>query len=201
MEYEFVYEAEGKEHTGLSFARGERLPVGAAVTVEYDPDDPATAIIEGMRRSSFTWVYGAVPLTIVVLLGLCLVAMYRHNYRVLMLLRFGQIAEASRRPSAAGLATFNQGSESAGRFSNFEFAVAGSTYPAIWYAPAQARSESQTASVVFDPARPERNVIVDGELAQMLSGKGVRSATSKLLDCAAAPLAVVAIWMLSLMLR
>jgi hypothetical protein len=44
---------DGVEREGVSYATGRRLDNGAEVTVEYVPDDPSIARIQGMRREPF----------------------------------------------------------------------------------------------------------------------------------------------------
>ncbi len=53
----------------LIFAQAEKYPAGAAVTVHYDPDDPATSVLETSdemaRQNTWQiWVYFLLPIVI-----------------------------------------------------------------------------------------------------------------------------------------
>ncbi|MCB9851631.1 MAG: DUF3592 domain-containing protein [Phycisphaerales bacterium] len=189
-----AYVVDDTSYENDSYVRGDEFSEGDAVTVSFDPSDPGHGVIPGARRSGFTWWHSAIPLGVLLLLGLGLLLMYRRNYGVLKLLKRGRAAPA--RWNTQSKAPDDE-IQAATLVTNYQFDVAGNTYSALQYtAPAKGkrrRVRTQTAAtdcvtVLYDPRSPKRNVIVDAALIEMIDDS--RSRGDRIIDCATAPVAI-----------
>ncbi len=93
-EYGFSFTARSEEKvTGISYSTGQEWSVEDKVTVEYVPEDPSIARIQGARSSTFTpWVLFVLifPIVGAALFGMAAIG----GVRQAALLRYGQIADA-----------------------------------------------------------------------------------------------------------
>jgi hypothetical protein len=83
-----------RSREGLSYASGTRLQPGAQVTVEYDPDDPETSRVQGLRTAPFSagmWFVAIFPL---IGWGMIVAGLLRGR-RHLRLLKTGRVAQGA----------------------------------------------------------------------------------------------------------
>jgi hypothetical protein len=93
-EYAFAFTTRGEEKvTGRSYFSGARWSVGESVTIEYVPDEPAIARIQGARISVFSPSVLLILIFPVVGAYFFLTAAFR-GWRQVMLLRHGLTADA-----------------------------------------------------------------------------------------------------------
>jgi hypothetical protein len=166
-EYEFRYELDGKTRTGKSHTVGQRFDVGDSVEIVLDPQRPDSArIAHTRRRFAPLWVI-AVPLVVMLLLGVGIVGNYAFNFRTLYLARNGLVAIATRRVQGTDSDLADTVSPRA-TLSKYEFQVGKQTYPVdprSWLT-----GQAETIPVLYAPHNPARNVGLGERAWAMLSG-------------------------------
>lgn len=145
--YEFRFVLNEETIQGSSFVAGNTpLDEGDPVEIEYDPSDPQSARIRGMRRESVpAWVRGLFGLPLP-LLAIGLIGTLRDNFRLLGLLRRGELGDAERVESSPPRyrTTINA--------ANFDVRVA----------PHETPDGNQThGRVLFHPRSPRQNVLLE----------------------------------------
>lgn len=203
-QYTIVYEVDGQSYTSDSYTRGRKFKDGDEVDIEYDPAAPAKGMIAGTRPSNFVWWHSAIPLGVLLLLGLGLGGMYVHNVRALWLLRHGQVAHARWiEPQPGSQESHDDASQIPSMHSNYHFDIDGRFYRARMHSPGSRfarRRESSSASqddaaiVLYNPRKPAHNIIVNGGLADLIDG--CRTPWDHVIHCAPAPLALLALLVL-----
>ncbi|HPF41676.1 MAG TPA: DUF3592 domain-containing protein [Phycisphaerae bacterium] len=195
-QFNVEYSVDGQTYATKGFLRGKPYDVGDEVRVEYDEENPAAGGLAGARATSMTWWHSAIPLGVLMLLGLGIVGMYGRNYRLQRLIRRGHIARARPRPLS-----YDESIRPSMTLSNFEFEADGKVFPAKLFSPRTVNSkgevnptddesESPAPLVLYDAGRPKRNILVARSL-MMLIGRN-RSTADRLLDCAM-PLIAIAV--------
>lgn len=160
VHYRYQFHAEGQQYTGDSFAP-EGTAVGAEVTVYYRPDRPRDSLLAGGRKHQASWWQAAIPLTVVLLLLFGLGAMYRYNIRTVRLLRCGEFAAGELCHSA--LVEPAQGAPNAppDPTLRYDYRVEGVLYTALASMGMVSAEHPERATILYDPAQPQRYVIYD----------------------------------------
>lgn len=212
-ENRIAYEIDGRKYTSGSFTRGRPYDQGEEVPILFHPDQPEKGVIEGARASEMAWWISAIPLGIVLLLLLGLFFMYRHSFRVLRLLRHGQVARARWKepPKSTDADAGAGGDQIQTLLSEYHFEAAGRTYRAIMHSPGKRRRHRRSdatehadsseatgppladdeALVLYNPRNPKRNVLLTGPLAEQL--RAWVTPGDHVMQCISAPLAILAI--------
>ncbi|HMP58700.1 MAG TPA: DUF3592 domain-containing protein [Gemmatales bacterium] len=201
-QYDIAYEVEGQSLRATSVTRGRQHELGEEVDLAYDPAQPATARLVDGRISSFVWWHSLIPLCIVVLLALGLVGMYWRNWNTLRLLRRGSVGEARLKECAKEPPASTEQTERPGEpplvesLTALEFEVPGGPVRVYAYEPISKRELRKQAAwpVIYDPRRPERNVLYHGHLRDLLGGR--EPWPGLLLCCLPAPGSLGALYLL-----
>lgn len=154
---EFAFTVQGNAYRGTSFAAGQALPAGQSVTVEYVPQNPSAARIQGMRANVFDASAVAVIIFPLIGVGLFGPGLVR-GIRALPLLRkgcatFGKLywkertkISINRRPQYAF--TFN--------FTTHD----GSTASVVAKDIEDRFPDQAKEQIVYDPSWPQRALVV-----------------------------------------
>ncbi len=191
-QYLIDYEFAGRSYQSGSFTRGRKYSEGEEVPIVVSADRPDRGAIVGARPSELTWWHSAIPLGVVLLLVLGLLGMYRHGVHVAWLLRHG-VAATARRGEAAHQ-TRHEDEQVPSMTTRHQFSVQGASYRARRYSPGQRSRGPDEVTVLYDPRRPKRNVLLSSQLEGTIATS--RSAAGLLVHCVIAPLALLGMYVL-----
>ncbi len=149
----------GIEYSGVSYAKGNKLPTGRKVTVEYPQSKPDTSRIRGMRTSPMG-LFGLFPIIFPVL-GLCFMTMgVRKGIKGNRLLTIGRQGTGRLKSKVATSTKINKRPVYK---LTFEFTTPdGSKHEAIGktHMPEKLEDEAQEP-LLYDPLRPANAVMLD----------------------------------------
>jgi hypothetical protein len=168
VEYQFQFELDGTRYAGKSHRRGIHHGVGDRVEIVVDPERTDSAYIAGTRRREMPAWGAAIPGAVVLLLAFGIVAGYVFNLWSLALLRHGAIAKAVRDDTAFSTDASNEVG-SVAETSSYLFEIDGRKYAVD--PRSRPSSNAEDVLVLYDPARPHRNLgLSDHQLAILLGG-------------------------------
>lgn len=203
-EFDVKYEIDGRNYRSTSVKRGRQHQEGDQVSLVYASEQPEAARLEGARAASFTWWYGLVPLIVVALLAFGLLLMYWNNWQTTRLLKHGQTAMARR--IAASIPVLDPNAkitvasirELAKAMTHYTFDADGQSVIAVSKEVNVRKKRGEPAeaevSVLYRALRPTFNVLYEGHLKDMMTGR--ISFLGKLLYCLPGPAGVATLWWL-----
>jgi hypothetical protein len=166
-EYEFRFEADGQTHTGKSLTRGRRYGAGDRVDVAFDRDHPEAAVMRSARRSYAPIWVSAIPLLVLMLLGLGIGGNYAFNMTTLRLFWRGDLIKARRVEKIADESV----AEGQTKSIRIEY-VFDAHHASHRVEPRSHLSpEATIATVLYHPRNPKRNLGVNDERLAILMGK------------------------------
>jgi hypothetical protein len=157
--YEFTFRTPDEQvHTGCSYTTGQQWSIEDRVRVEYAPGRPATARIEGTRRSRFSPVVLSMCLFPGVGAALFMASTIRGLQQV-MLLRSGKVAGAETISEQATGASINNVPVIAYAY---EFEADGEPYLGKSRSlPSERIGDEEREPVLYLPRNPKNSILVD----------------------------------------
>lgn len=156
---DFEFQVAGRRFSGRSYAYFPGLATGEAAAVRYDPTNPEHAAVVGLRSNEIPLVFGLGILFVAAAIALGWLAMIMSGYRNAWLLAHGASTPAVVDRNDQGLVCRYQ-------VDGIEHVAAHPHLP-----PPQRRAASRTAAasyadqsltMLYDPARPSRCVVLEG---------------------------------------
>ncbi len=87
--YEHSFALAGNRYRGESYSVGKKFDEGQIAFIRYNPENPSTNVIIGLRRGMFSW--RVFMLMFIPIIGLLLAfASFSHNLKVLRLIKIGE---------------------------------------------------------------------------------------------------------------